>query len=386
MRMLFSFVGGSGHAEPLVPLARAARAAGHAVAFSGNATAVQRLSDQGFEVLAAPAGRRDAPRDITPLVEFDPELDHREFRAGFADTTARRRADIILGVIERWRPDVIVCDEIDYGAMVAAERAELPRATVLVIAAGAYIPDDLIQEPLNALRAEHGLAPDPRMEMLRRGLVLSTAPPSLRDPGAPLPPAAQLFQANGVAPSVDDAPPWLRERADTPLIYFTLGTHYNAESGDLFSRVLEGVSALDVRVLATVGPHVDPAILGPQPDTVHVASFVAQAAVLPHCAAVITHGGSGSVMGALAHGVPLAVVPMGADQPDNARRCEALGVGIALDTLRATPKEIGRAVSRLLDEPAYRASARRLQEHMQAMPSAEQAVERIVRLVETDAA
>ena len=49
MRMLFAFAGGSGHLEPLVPIARAAKAAGHSVAFAGRPWMVPRLTNSGFE-------------------------------------------------------------------------------------------------------------------------------------------------------------------------------------------------------------------------------------------------------------------------------------------------------------------------------------------------
>jgi UDP:flavonoid glycosyltransferase YjiC (YdhE family) len=61
MRALFTFAGGRGHAEPLVPLAAAARAAGHAAAFSGRAWVVAGLRARGFDVLPDPAGAMDEP-------------------------------------------------------------------------------------------------------------------------------------------------------------------------------------------------------------------------------------------------------------------------------------------------------------------------------------
>lgn len=78
-----------------------------------------------------------------------------------------------------WQPDLIVCDEIDFGSMVAAERLGLPYATVLVTAAGSFVRHELVAEPLNALRLEHGLPPDPELAMLSRYLILSPASSTL---------------------------------------------------------------------------------------------------------------------------------------------------------------------------------------------------------------
>src|SRR5205085_9710002 len=143
-------------------------------------------------------------------------------------------------------------------------------------------------------------------------------------------------------------------------VYFTLGTVFNLESGDLFARVLAGLRELDVDVVATVGRQIDPEELGPQPERIRVERYLPHADVLPRCAAVVSHGGSGTLLGALAHGLPSVLLPMGADQPWNAARCEELGVALVLDAMRATPDDVRKAVSTVLDDPSYRAAAGRV--------------------------
>ena len=133
-----------------------------------------------------------------------------------------------------------------------------------------------------------------------------------------------------------------------PSIYFTLGTVFNLESGDLFARVLAGLRELPVNLLVTVGREIDPATLGLQPAHVRIERFVSQAEILPHVDLVVSHGGSGSVLGALAHGRPMVVLPMGADQPLNAGRITALGVGRSLDAIEATPDDVREAASSVL--------------------------------------
>jgi len=154
----------------------------------------------------------------------------------------------------------------------------------------------------------------------------------------------------------------------------TLGTIFNTESGDLLARIVGGVRELPVDVVATVGRTLDPAELGPQPSNVRVERFIPQSDLLPRCAAAVTHAGSGSVAGALAHGVPLVCVPIGADQPLNAARCVALGAGLALDPLSLTPDGARAAVSRVLVEPAYRRAAERLRDELAAQPPVAEAV------------
>lgn len=157
------------------------------------------------------------------------------------------------------------------------------------------------------------------------------------------------------------------------MVYFTLGTEFGLESGDLFDRVLAGLRDLPARVLMTVGRHIDPAEFGPQPDHVRIARYVPQDEVLADCAVVVSHGGSGTVMGALAHGKPMVLTPIGADQPMNADRCTALGVGRVLDPVTATPAEVHAAVAEVLGDPDYRRSAERLRAELAALPGPEHA-------------
>ena len=209
--------------------------------------------------------------------------------------------------------------------------------------------------------------------------MLSPFPPSLRDPQFPLPTTALSFRAiEARAPDCD--PPWPLGRPGTPCVYFTLGTEFNVESGDLFARVLAGLRDLPANVVVTVGGEIEPDELGPQPANVYVTRYIPQPLVLPHCSAVVSHGGSGSVLGALAHGLPQVLLAMGADQPLNAARCEALGVGLSLDPVRATPETVREAVIAVLSVPAYRAAAERLREEIESLPEPTVALAAIERL------
>jgi MGT family glycosyltransferase len=130
-----------------------------------------------------------------------------------------------------------------------------------------------------------------------------------------------------------------------------------------------------------VGSEIDPGELGPVPGNVHVERYIPQSVVLPQCSAVVSHGGSGSVLGALAHGRPMVLLPMGADQPLNAARCEALGVGRVLDALRATPETVREAVSAVLSDRTYRAAAEGIRDEIAALPDWKHAVTLLERLV-----
>ena len=113
-----------------------------------------------------------------------------------------------------------------------------------------------------------------------------------------------------------------------------------------------------MNVVITLGTNGDPAALGPQPANVQVHRFVPQAQVLPLCDAVICHGGSGTMLGALAHGLPLLVLPQGADQFTNADLLAATGASRTLLPDEADPAQIRRCIVELLEDADLRAAAR----------------------------
>jgi UDP:flavonoid glycosyltransferase YjiC (YdhE family) len=372
VRLLFAFTGGRGHVEPLVPIARAAEAAGHTVAFASTPSMAPVV--EALRFAAFPIGPSGPPPERRPLRAVDPEREEREFREGFADRGARTRAPGVLALCADWRPDVVVADETDFGSMVAAERLGIPCSTVLVLAAGSIARPEAVAETLDEVRTEHGLPPDPELAMPSRHLVLSPFPPSLRDRAFPLPATAHSFRPLTPAAAAKDA---------SPAVYFTLGTVFNLESGDLFARVLAGLRELPIDVIATVGPGIDPAELGPLRDRIRIERYIPQSEVLPRCRAVVSHGGSGSIVGALAHGLPSVLIPMGADQPLNAARCEELGVARVLDPVAATPELVREAVATVLSDATYRSAAERLRDEIAALPDAAHAVVLLERLAAT---
>src|SRR5664279_5091958 len=150
--------------------------------------------DSGGRTLAEPAARG-------PLMPVDRAHEERVIRDGFAGHTARERALRLVAVAADWRADVIIRDEVDFGAAVAAERLGIPHASIVVLAAGGLIRPDLVAEPLSALRAEHGLPADQQLAMLHRNLTLVPVPPSYRTPGDPLP-----VTAHHIRPAVLESP------------------------------------------------------------------------------------------------------------------------------------------------------------------------------------
>ena len=103
-----------------------------------------------------------------------------------------------------------------------------------------------------------------------------------------------------------------------------------------------------------------------------------QADVLPHAAVLVCHGGSGTVLGGLAAGVPQVVVPFGADQPENAKRIAAIGAGLAL--INPEADVLAAAIQRVLANDAFRRAARAVAIDMATLPTVDDAVRTSSRL------
>src|SRR4029434_2444577 len=109
-----------------------------------------------------------------------------------------------------------------------------------------------------------------------------------------------------------------------------------------------------------VGSYFDPSELGPLPDSVHLERFVRQDLVLPQVDLAVHHGGSGTLLAAAAEGVPQLVMPLGADQFQNADALAASGAGLALPQGSVTAAAVRDGVRQLMDDPSHREAANRI--------------------------
>jgi UDP:flavonoid glycosyltransferase YjiC (YdhE family) len=212
---------------------------------------------------------------------------------------------------------------------------------------------------LNQARAELGLTPlrnpDELAATAERILVCTS-------PSFDFAADAVAGNVRYVGPQLDDADggawedPW-PGAADRPLVLVGLSSTVMRQE-DLLQRAADALGRLPVRALMTTGPAVDPEVIR-APQNVAVRRWARHADVLPHCSAVITHGGHGTVIKALAAGVPLVVAPLGRDQPDIAARVVHAGAGLRVRK-NASTAALQAAIGRVLDDDRYRASARRM--------------------------
>jgi UDP:flavonoid glycosyltransferase YjiC (YdhE family) len=379
VRVLFTTTGHSGHLLPLVPLARACEAAGHDVLVATHAARAPNVERVGLTVRAV----KEAPDEAWgPLMGRLPGMAQSEGDAviiaeGFARTGAGGVLHGVLEVVESWEPDVVVHECYEFAGPLAAERHGLPCARVaLGLASTEDWVDDLAAPAVDDMRRELGLRADGRP---RRAPLLSLVPPGFDDG-----PAIERFR-DTLPPAAPPLPAWW-ENADDPLVYLTFGSVTGSLPffPALYHQALEALASLPVRVLLTFGRDADPAGLGALPANVHAEPWLAQHDVLPHAATVVSHGGYGTTLGALAHGVPLVLMPLFAgDQWRTARRVADVGAGLVLqDGERRVfdppgPAVIGAlpaAVQDVLADARFRHTAQRFGQEMAALPPASAAL------------
>jgi MGT family glycosyltransferase len=155
----------------------------------------------------------------------------------------------------------------------------------------------------------------------------------------------------------------------------TLGTNSSTNLGvSMFRSVIYGLQNLDIDVLITIGFGKEPSTIGPLPENTHVENYVPQTLLLPYCSTVICHGGPGTILHSLAHGLPLLILPQGADQYVLGERVLKVGVGLRLVPADVNPESVRSSALALLEETIYKAGASRLQREIEEMPGPDEAV------------
>jgi len=369
----------------MVPLAGALRKRGHEVAFATGKSFGPLITRVGFGHFACGLDFDGSTDVFQVLPEWPVILAKHPNPAlaqlhGFIQVLAPLMADNLLGLVDAWRPDVIVRDPLEFGGYVAAERYGLPHATPIwatYISARALCPDAVTQ-----LRRRYGLPEDPGLDSLDRYLVLDFLPASWTVPGLPYPPVAHRFCAPPFDLSAGEAKPpdWLAALARRPTVYATLGTTFNRTPAT-FEAILTALCDEPISLIMTVGRSMDPGQFGRQPEHIRIEQYVPQSLLLPHCEALIFHGGYNSLLSALWHGLPMVIIPQGAgDNLPTAWRCAAVGAGVLVDGNPPEPASIRAAVKAVLERAEYRATAQRFQQAIKALPGLEEAVRRLETL------
>jgi UDP:flavonoid glycosyltransferase YjiC (YdhE family) len=372
MRVLFTTTSGRGHFQPMLPLARALARAGHAVRWAGAEPVCTALRDRGFDAVPAgifelvPSPLRNPPPEIAALPPAE-RPDHL-FALVFGPLRAQPMLADLMPIVEGWRPHLLVCEQAELAGPIAAARHEIPNVTH---AFGRLLPSARVaraRDSMGDLWRAQGLEPRPYAGTYDH-LYVDIYPPSLQTDDTAHLGAVQL---------VRPAEPLAADGEAEPLVYITLGTVFNDDLA-LFATAVEAAGALGVRVVVTLGPGNDPAVLGPQPAHVTVAQFIPQAELLPACAAVVSHAGSGTFLAALAAGVPQVLLPQAADQFLNAQAGEQGGVALAVPRACVSVARVREALERVLGDGAFRAAAEEVRAEIATMPAPEAVVAELER-------
>ena len=293
----------------------------------------------------------------------------------------------MTGLIEELRPEVIIRETTFWASWLAGDLTGTPVATFYFHAPTPVSRLNAITGgKFSAARVRAGLPEDPELSSMEHWLTLVGLPASWIGSDQTLRATTHLIQPpepeatdDGSLDALFDGLP------DRPTVYVTLGTTFNAEPG-VFEMVLEGLHDVDANVIATTGRSIDPASLGQQPEHVRLTRYVPQGALLLRRDAVVAHGGYGSLMGALKHGLPVVSVPLAAsDNVTNASRLEQLGAGLAVHEDARSPGAITDAVRSVLDDGGYRVAAKALAEEIAALPSPRDAARLLEQLGQTRA-
>lgn len=378
MRIVVSAWPALGHLLPMLPLARAAQRAGHQVLISSGSDLTGLIERRGLTAQAAgptlaEAYAAAATQVGAPLGELSQQDEMAASATFLFGAAAVRRARELVPIFTASRPDLVVHDALELGSPCAAEMLGIRHVTHSY---GPVVPgSEIFAAVLGGVLADAGL-PDPIPAVLAAPY-LDVCPPGLQPAGiAPWVHGMPIRPAPGEVEPGDSLPAGFGGLPHPATVYLTLGTITN-QRPDVFRAVLEGCAMLEVNVVTSTGPGLDPAVLGPQPANVLVLPYISQALVLPHCSAVISHAGAGTMLGALCYGLPQLCLPQGTDQPYNAAALAGTGAGIVLDSGTLRPDAVALTLRRLLDEPHYRDAAGRLRDQIDGMPEPSSALETV---------
>jgi UDP:flavonoid glycosyltransferase YjiC (YdhE family) len=372
MRVLVTSTAGTGHVHPIVPLLRALRDGGHdvtwAIAPQACATIVQ------FGIPAVPAGldRHEARgasekrRELmVKIMAAQPRQRHLFAHPGFASRLAPAMLDDLIVVCDQLVPDVIVHEPNEYAAAPIATARGIPHVTV---GFGGPTPDEVLAAAEDALRrlwARLGLDLRPAAGMYDH-LYLHPLPPSLGPRLARR--AMQPMQPIGFDGATDqNAPPWLDALGRSrPCVYVTFGTEVTQFAP--IRDVLAALASLNVDAVLTVGEAMNPALFETRPANVRIEQYIPQRFVLARSSLLVSHAGSGAMLGAASRGIPQLCLPIAADQFENADFVSAAGIGVTVEPHQIDPTTLRRAIKRLLDDHAFTRRAHGVAEEIAAMP------------------
>lgn len=378
MRLLSVGVPLYGHVLPLMPVVRAFRDRGDAVAVAVPASLVHLFADEDLRVFATGPEPSEIQAEVLRRTGVDVTDHSGEASEARGDAEAEAftgaRIDLtvtdVLSVAQEWRPDVLVGDAYDYVSLVAGAILDLP---VVHVSTGVEVKPSFEQRlQANAAQwcAAEGLTlgrPEWLLDTWPRVLRADDwRPPTEWTPMSPVVDSARSGLARGPVPH-------------RPTVLVTFGTIFGTPT--VLDPILRELSTLDVALRVTLGPEASSSDFAVGPERVTFEPFAPLADLLTNVDLVVAHGGGGTTLGVLASAIPLVLAPQGADQFTVSERVAAAGAGVRILPGPTAPREIGSAVATVLADEHFRDNAHTVAQHIAAMPSPAQVIETIASSV-----
>jgi len=376
-RMLWLNWSGGGNLPPSLGIARTLTDRGHDVAFAGRPEMVSRVERAGFRAIELTRAYEQANR--YPEGKWLPKA------ASFLTSPAV--AEQIRGLLPKENPDLVIVDQMFPVALLEAKHFSRPSVAICHTSVWRCLPMwRKFFAMLAGLRTEAGFEPIPseleKLWMLQDKMIVTTLA-SLDDSPGELGQAHKLRHVGPVLDSERHATrvtlPW-PDDPEIPLVLVSFSTAPEQGSVKKFQNAIDALASLPVRAVVTVGDSIDPTALQ-APESVAVFATADHDSLMQVASLVVTHGGHGTFMRALKHGLPMVVVPgLGGDQPVNAAAAEAWGVGRALSG-DADTEVMRNAVWGVLNTPGYRDHAARISRQVAASDGAHNASREIELLL-----
>lgn len=364
---------GGGNVPPTLAIAGELARRGHRVAVAGVRTRPGDRKPEGIAEVSLPA-----------LADLD--VARTPGRLGLAPAATRMTvgaavARDVRAVLAGHRSDVVVVDGVMLSSIREALRSGIPTA-VLFHSLGQFWNDGMNNGPVNALLRPFGLAP---RALLDRADALLLPTDRELDPAGR---SSSGLAFDWLGTTERGLPPERRTPGEPALVLVSLSTAWLKIQGDVYRRIIAALGQLDrgespVRAIVTTGGVQLDGELSPLPN-VEVRGRSSHAEILPRADLVIGHGGHSTTLRALAHGVPLLVLPVNpmSDQPMISKVVESAGVGRRLSR-NASPEAIRDAVRTILADRDIRAAAARTGERLRGQRGAEAGADRIEAIART---
>lgn len=373
-RILWLNWSGGGNLPPSLGIARVLTERGHQVAFAGRPEMVPRVKTAGFRAIEI--------TDAYAQVDRYPQGSFLTRLSCYLTSPAVEAQ--VAAIVAAEAADLVVIDAMFPAALAQAARFKQP--TAVFVHTFVFRQLDMWRKmisTLDGMRQQAGFAALPPLDELwrSRDRIISTSLKTFD--AAPLPGWELVHHAGPVLEdekfAVPTPLPWPESDA-TPLVLVSFSTGFEQRNVDKLQRALDALADQPVHVVATTGGIVAPNEIAAPPNAV-VLNYAAHDPILRRAALVVTHGGHGTAMRSLLHGVPMVIVPgLAGDQPFVAAAVQEWGAGRALpgdagtEAMRIATKEV-------LSVPSFGDNARRRATELAGVDGAANAADEVEQLL-----